>query len=833
MRRLPILLALLAGPAMAQTADEAVDPYAETESVEEIVVTGQRPRGAVLGDIAPEITLDSADVRALGAASITELLELIAPQTQSGRGRGGERPVTLLNGRRISGFSELRGIPPEAIERVEILPEEVALKYGFRADQRVVNIVLRPRFRSTTVDLQAGGSTGGGGGSFGADASVLRLNRQGRSSVDVEVRRTEPLLESERDILLSAPPPGVVDVGASDPRPFRTLVGESDRLSVNGTINRTVLDDVSATLNARFDLSQGESLFGLPSAGLPGVRFLDGSRPLTRRTEAQTGRLGLTLDGRVDDWRWTVTGAVDRVQSVSESDAGLDTTTLVSAADFGGLPRRAPNRGESTSDTANAALVLNGSFGELPAGSISSTLTAEVEALRLDSTSVRSGTTARADLARDRGRLALSVDVPLVERGSGPFGELSLNANMEQDQLSDFGGLTTVGFGVNWSPVSRLDLIASVTDEDAAPTMQQLGDPVLLSPNARVFDFTRGETVEVARLDGGNPLLSADNRRVLKLGATLKPFDERDLSLTLNYTANTIDNPIAEFPAITAEIEAAFPDRFIRDATGRLIQLDARPVNFARSERESLRSGLNYSRRIGPEVSSGPLGRGGARGEGGRLEGARQGGGGPRGGGGGFGGAGRFGRPSEGRLQLGLFHTYRITDTVLVAEGGPELDLLDGDAVGARGGQSRHEVEAQAGLFRSGFGARFDATWRSGTTVKGGSRGTGALDFSDLTTVNLRLFADLGQQRRAVERYPWLRGTRASLAISNAFDDRLEVRDAAGATPVNYQPDLLDPTGRAVRVSVRKLFFAGGRRQGVAGGEGARERRSQPPGRQR
>jgi hypothetical protein len=35
----------------------------------------------------------------------------------------------------------------------------------------------------------------------------------------------------------------------------------------------------------------------------------------------------------------------------------------------------------------------------------------------------------------------------------------------------------------------------------------------------------------------------------------------------------------------------------------------------------------------------------------------------------------------------------------------------------------------------------------------------------------------------------------------------LRVTDAAGLTPVSYLPAYLDPLGRSVRVSVRKLFF--------------------------
>jgi hypothetical protein len=33
------------------------------------------------------------------------------------------------------------------------------------------------------------------------------------------------------------------------------------------------------------------------------------------------------------------------------------------------------------------------------------------------------------------------------------------------------------------------------------------------------------------------------------------------------------------------------------------------------------------------------------------------------------------------------------------------------------------------------------------------------------------------------------------------------VRDAAGNVPRNFQPDLLDPLGRTIKISFRKLFL--------------------------
>ena len=83
----------------------------------------------------------------------------------------------------------------------------------------------------------------------------------------------------------------------------------------------------------------------------------------------------------------------------------------------------------------------------------------------------------------------------------------------------------------------------------------------------------------------------------------------------------------------------------------------------------------------------------------------------------------------------------------------------------------------------------------------------GPLDFSDLATVNLRLFDNLGSQPAVVKALPWARGLRLSLSVTNLFDARQTVRDAFGRTPLSYQPAYLDPAGRVVSLNLRKLFF--------------------------
>jgi hypothetical protein len=788
-------------------ASEAPDQYAD-EDGEEIVVTGQRPRGSVIGDIPPENTLDARDVRATGATDINELLEALAPQIGSARGRGGERPVLLLNGQRISSFRELRDLPTEAIQRVEILPEEVALKYGYRADQRVVNIILRRRFRSTAVRGEARTATEGGYFGGLGDLTRLMIGRDSRTTLNLRTEGNSALTESERDIALQPLP----DNPNLDPRDARTLIGSRRLLRGGATHNREMFGDVSATFNGEVEHSHGRSLLGFPT-----LAELD---PRVRDTAADSAHAGLALNGDKARWRWSLTGNADWVRNRTLSDPD------------DGDASRETSRSIRTSGDLDAT--ANGPLFKLPAGDASATLRVGARALDLDSRRRRDGTTSANSLGRTQGNAAVSFDLPISRRNRGfsALGNLTLNANGEVEQLSDFGTLRTLGAGFNWSPVERLNLIASWTREEGAPSVQQLGDPILDTPGTRIFDFTRGETVLVNAITGGNPDLDSDRRNVLKLGGNWKPFTETDLRLRAEFVRSRLDRPVSGFPGPSAALEAAFPERFVRDVTGQLISADLRPVNFDEAKRDTLRWGFDFSkplrsarpsretidqlrqqmrRRMGdrpvgamPPVSSDgpppdaviirdePRGAGAGSGERGGF-----------GGGGGFGG--RFGGGGRGgRLQFSLTHTLNLKDQVLIRPGVPELDYLRGDAFGSSGGRPRHEIEAQAGWSNNGLGARLSADRRSGTRVD--SAADGSLRFSPLTTFDLRLFANLGERFNLVAKHPWLRGTQVRFEVRNLFDAKPRVRDAAGEVPFSYQPDLLDPLGRTVGISIRKLF---------------------------
>ena len=824
------------------------DPVGSTSADEDeavydlgtVTVTASRPRGAVDTDIPADVSLSAEQIQAYGASNISQLLELLEPLTRSSQGRDGGQPVLLVNGRRISGFREIQSIPTEAIERTDILPEEVALQYGYRADQRVVNFVLKAEFRSISAEASYRAPTQGGRTTTELESTLFNIAGGNRYSVDAEYERSSPLFESERDIRRDQDDlPAPLFGDPADQGAYRTLLSQSEQLEARGSVKRDLNSTTQGTLSVSLENSKSRSFNGLPGvvidvdgtdvgtgmgAGETVFRYLDAPASLGRKTDTLTANVGTVLDGFIgEDWRWTFSGNYDRTETDTLTGRGYSATPFQNRVDagdptadpFGSVAPTdfallAGDTANSVSQSLGAELVLSGDLYDLPAGGISSTFKLGADTRSLDSTSVRSGITTERSQSRDRLNGTGSFTFPIADRGQGvlPFlGDLSVNLNAGYEELSDFGGLPTVGVGLNWSPIERLSFLVSYTDEQGAPSISQLNDPIISTPDVAVFDFATGQTVFVTRIDGGNPNLNSDNRRVFKAGVTFRPLGETDLSLSSTWTVSRTDDVLAAFPTITPELEAALPERFVRDVDGNLVSFDARALNYDSAERQDIRTGFNFSRAFGtptPAAAAAP-GLPGARGTrgpgGGGPRAGGPGGGGPRMGGGGRGRGGGM-QPGQGRFNLSVYHTWRLQDEIVIRDGLPVIDLLDGGATGSRGGSPRHEIQAQGGVFKNGMGAFVNANWRDSTQVGD------TLRFSGQTTINLNMFVDLGQQQSLVQRFGWLQGSRLNLGFQNIFDTRTEVTTLDGSDlPLNYQSDYLDPQGRTISLTFRKILF--------------------------
>lgn len=807
-------LALLAlfGPAetlraATQTLSASGAGVAEPD---DIVVVATRIKGEVESAAPPIVTLSEEDIAAYGAGSLQALLVALAPQTGTGRGRGDGAPAVLLNGLRIASFREIRSLPPEAIRKVEVLPEEVALKYGFRPDQRVVNFILKDKFRSFGSETEGKVPGAGGFSDLNEEATLTRIDKAARLNVTGTLERRSPLTEAERGIVQPVSAGTMTVAGDPHQGDFRTLLPDTRSAALNATWAKSLGIGASLTLNGLVQRNDTRSLNGLNGLVL---RAPDGAafqrttllpKPLASRTVSNTVSAGATLNKPVGTWllAWTADGT--HVETTTSNDSRADLSGQQALVDSGALLANGPlpavallpvppGVARSKSDTGTTLATLTGAPLRLPGGQTALTLKTGFAWSGIAARDSR-GLAPETRLRRGDAQAGFSLDLPITSRREGfgaGLGDLSLNLNGEVHSLSDFGQLKAYGAGLTWAPLPKLTLSANYIASEKAPGLADLGAPVTVTSAVALYDFSRGETVLATVTTGGNPALRKERQRDFKLSANWDLPIGKESALLLEYFRNRSSDTTNAFPLLTADVEAAFPGRVHRDSAGRIVAVDQRAVTFADVRGSRLRTSLNFGGSFGkPDPAAQRRPFAGARGGGS--------GGGPRPGGGPGGGDGR------GHWNLSLAYTAEFAETAQIVRGGRVLDLLGGDALSGAG-VARHSATLEGGGFYRGFGLRVSGNFASGAHV-GNLPGAGRLDFGPLATFNLRAFVDLGRKPALVAKAPFLKGTRIVLGVTNLFDGQQKVTDASGATPLRYLPGYLDPEGRVFSLELRKQF---------------------------
>ena len=830
---------LCASAASGQRSDAAKPAGKADEGSAEIVVVGMR--GSAVTDLAPIAELDRNAIDATGASTMAELQQAIRGTTQSA---DGSDPILLLNAQRVSGYQEIGSLPPEAIEKIEILPEPAALRFGYPPTRRVVNFITKRRFRQIEAKAKAGSTTQWGSATEEADLGITRLRDDGRLTLGLQYRRTDPIYQSDRRILPDPDIPfdgignvtgvdgGEIDpalsalagqtvtiapvpeapsdrgtlagfaAGANRPRlfdlgPYATLSPRNDLLKADAVIADRIGGTLAGSISLSAEQSRDRSLGGPATARLtvPGTtpfspfagpvllyRYLTEVDPLRRRATTTSLHAGATLRGAVAGWQWDLTASLDQHQVDGRSELGVDLNAADAAIAAGADPftpldpslltGRLIDRSRQRTRTAEAKTVVTNSPIPLPAGRIA--VTASLEAARASTASSSRGS-APSDVRLSRGRVegSIAVNVPLTSRRARvlPFvGDLSVSASANVRRVGGFGSLHDTTVGAAWTPIAGVQLLATLKSSAAAPDMMEQSIPQVRVTDVPVFDFGTGGTDLVTVIRGGNPGLLAEHRLVRSLALNVKPFAKRELRLSATYEATRIRNQTGTVAAIMPQTEAILPDLFTRDATGRLIQVAFRPINFYLERQRLLRLTVNASGRIGKAPPPSPPGT--------RAAPARP----------------------QASYYAGIGPTIKFEDRLQLRPGAPELDLLEGDSIG--GWTPRAFGYAYGGINYGGFGATFNAWYGGARRVRGA---VPAADLRFLPLFKLAVGAYL-PLHSLLPHQDWTRRLQLRLDIENITNGAQHVRDGNGAIPYPYQAAYQDPLGRTVTITLRKLF---------------------------
>lgn len=205
-------------PAPEAVADAAAEPAGE-----EIIVTGTRAIGTKAADAAAPIQLVGEEALAkVGQPNLNQALTQLVPsfqaQTQGTdmasfslsarlRGLSPNHTLVMVNGKRRHGNSILQVIngafggsaapsidlvPPDIVQRIEVLQDGAAAQYGSDAIAGVINIILKNDSEGATVKLNSGQYYDGEGLTYSASGNFgLPVGDSGYLDVALFHRRSE------------------------------------------------------------------------------------------------------------------------------------------------------------------------------------------------------------------------------------------------------------------------------------------------------------------------------------------------------------------------------------------------------------------------------------------------------------------------------------------------------------------------------------------------------------------------------------------------------------------------------------------------------------------
>lgn len=280
---------LLASTAFTSAfAQEA--PAEEQPVADEIIVTGSRATGGAVADSAAPVTLLSADSLARVAQpnlnqALAQLVPSFTAQTQGVdmssfslsarlRGLSPNHTLVMVNGKRRHGSAILQVIPgpfqgsaapsidlipPDAVQRIEVLQEGAAAQYGSDAIAGVINIILKSADTGASMRAQAGQFYDGEGETYSVSGNLgYALGDNGFFNLSLFHRRNDYTFVGDGQITVQNINGGV---NTSVPAAFQTVYAGLDTSNINGGQPKSSLS--IAFFNAGYDFGGVEAyLFG-------------------------------------------------------------------------------------------------------------------------------------------------------------------------------------------------------------------------------------------------------------------------------------------------------------------------------------------------------------------------------------------------------------------------------------------------------------------------------------------------------------------------------------------------------------------------------------------
>lgn len=535
-----MLLLLGAGVYAATAQEQTALPSSD------IVVTGKRPADSEV----PLNTITSDEIDTFAAETVGDVIT--AAQR---RVAGGARDV-IVNGRRLGDISDISRLPPEAIERVEILPPSAGARQGFGSGVPVVNVVLKKHFRALQAIANGTIATDGGGEAARLEVGHTLLRGDKRMNTTLS-GGLQGALRYEDRFSAAALSEGSVSNGNASLRPS----GQQLTL-LAGAALPIGRQQLSLSGNGNWNRSE---------------RVLEEGRGALR-TNSRSFGASATLTGVAGHHFWSLL-------------ANAATSTFDSGTRGGSVAVDS----SSATTTVSISATASGSVVRLPAGSMQYNASASLSRDRLSQDLGRTGTLASVRRSRDA---QLGLSIPLLKRGEGwgRIGDVFVRTQAQFARATGSGAVQSYEQTLGWSPLNGLSFEWSTGNQAVGASRELV--PSIIDSDVLVFDPLAQASVRVVQVRGGNPDLRIPKQRRSAFRVNYNQrMGETSYGASIYYTRSRADDPILT-PSPSLLLEQAFPDRFVR-IDGALTRIDVRPLNAFRQSNASLSAAVNTSGALG------------------------------------------------------------------------------------------------------------------------------------------------------------------------------------------------------------------------------------------
>jgi outer membrane receptor protein involved in Fe transport len=533
------------------------DGTPQTQSLEEVVVTGTHIRGAA-ADSSPLTVYDRQAIDRSGAATVEQFMRTVpqnfgligadtvydagqnpqAPQNLaygSGvnlRGLGAGSTLVLLDGHRLApagadgSFVDVSLIPLSALERVDILTDGASAIYGADAVAGVVNFVLRRDFRGAETAVRYQDSTRGGGAERDVSQLLGDTWASGHAMLAYDFDKQSGLSSSSRDF--------VPDQGGA-----LLLLPKQTLHSALATVRQRLADRTEAFAEAYL---ANRDFVDESHQNLGGVSFLSN---YTGAAAQYGGALGLD-QGLGGDWRGEITATY-----------GLYHDHMVQQGMFAGSPYT--YFFGVASELLSGDVKLDGSILTLPGGSMKASVGGGVREEKFDDH--RGDSINAGNLRRRVGDAFVELLVPLIGGASAIRGaqRLELTLAGRYDDYQVIGSSLDPKVGLLWSPAGGLNFRSTYSRAFRPPTLAQLSSVNEVAIVGPLTDPASGaQVVTLLRQATSNPALEPEKSRSFTVGFDWKPPAIPGLSLSSTYFHIDYDNRISQPPLLNGDFNGLY-----------------------------------------------------------------------------------------------------------------------------------------------------------------------------------------------------------------------------------------------------------------------------------